>query len=222
LAEELGELTSRVLADEFGVSARDAHHLIRNLATEGSLEPTERTRRGAQGRPAVVYRFARPPRQGLRSPGARPISAKTINNSLTVLRVALEHAREDGLISRNPAASSRGGRERLKVAEEHREMDFLRMREIPRYLEACEDHYRPLAELLIATGLRISEALDLTWQDLDLDARAAHVTSSRKGRSHGGEGSGSTKATADARSISARGSSRCCATCVPAGRRRAV
>ena len=46
-------------------------------------------------------------------------------------------------------------------------MDYLRVDEIPRYLDACDDVYRPLAETLIATGLRISEALALTWDDID-------------------------------------------------------
>jgi len=37
--------------------------------------------------------------------------------------------------------------------------------EIPRYLDACSDVYRPLAELLVGSGLRISEALALRIGD---------------------------------------------------------
>ena len=46
-------------------------------------------------------------------------------------------------------------------------MDYLRLDEIPAYLAACNDRYRPLAELLLATGVRIGEALALTWGDVD-------------------------------------------------------
>ena len=38
------------------------------------------------------------------------IGAKTINNAVGVLSVALGHAEEDGLIVRKPAATRRGGR----------------------------------------------------------------------------------------------------------------
>jgi len=86
------------------------------------------------------------------------------------LRTALEHAFEDGLIPKNPAASQRGRRTQFKVAADHREMDYLRLAEDPRYLDACSESYRPLAEVLIASGLRISEALELRWTDVDLDS----------------------------------------------------
>src|SRR3954465_14010364 len=67
-------------------------------------------------------------------------------------------------------------------------MDYLRVEEIPRYPDACEDMYRPLAETLIATGLRISEALALTWDDIEFVSRTLRVLRSRKA-----EGRGSTK-----------------------------
>jgi integrase len=45
--------------------------------------------------------------------------------------------------------------------------------------------HRPLAEALIATGLRISEALALTWADVDWSARSLRVMRSRKAHGHG-------------------------------------
>jgi integrase len=119
---------------------------------------------------------------------AGALSPKTINNSLAVLRVFFAHLVEDGDVARNPVRSTPGARERIKLPAAHREMDYLRLEEIPRYLEACDGVYRPLAETLIASGLRISEALGLTWEDVDLDRRSLRVVRSRKGR-----GSGSTK-----------------------------
>jgi integrase len=113
------------------------------------------------------------------------VSAKTINNSLAVLRVFFAHLEEDGDVVRNPARSSPGARERIKLPAAHREMDYLRVHEIPRYLDACDDGYRPLAETLIATGLRISEALALTWADVDWPAGSLRVLRSRKAAGHG-------------------------------------
>ena len=115
------------------------------------------------------------------------LSPKTINNSLTVLRTALEHALEDGLLRSNPASSA-GRRDRVKLPVEHREMDYLRLAEIQPYLNACAGDYGPLAEVLIGTGLRISEALALEWGDVDWRGKALVI---RRGLKR--EGPGSTK-----------------------------
>ena len=40
-------------------------------------------------------------------------------------------------------------------------MDYLRRDEIAAYLDACTPTYRPLAEILVGTGLRIGEAVAL-------------------------------------------------------------
>jgi integrase/recombinase XerC len=71
-------------------------------------------------------------------------------------------------------------------------MDFVRLHEIPRYLDACEQWYRLLAEVLIACGLRISEALALNWAHVDLNGRRLLILSSRK-RGADGDVRGSTK-----------------------------
>jgi integrase len=57
--------------------------------------------------------------------------------------------------------------ERLPAAGIERE--YLRLREIPIYLDSCSDVYRPLAELLIGIGVRISAARALHIGDLELD-----------------------------------------------------
>ena len=99
-----------------------------------------------------------------------------------MLVTCLNAAVDRGLIARNPALRVK------RLPRAHREMDYLRLYEIPRYLEACSDIYRPLAEILIATGMRISEALALTWSDIDLDRGVIVVYRSQKR-----EGTGSTK-----------------------------
>ncbi len=93
---------------------------------------------------------------------AEELAPKTINNTLGTLVVCLNAAVEDGLIVANPALRV----PRLPPA--HIEREYLRLHEIPLYLDSCSDVYRPLAELLIASGLRISEALALRASDLEL------------------------------------------------------
>jgi integrase len=94
---------------------------------------------------------------------AGELAAKTINNTLATLVVCLNAAVEDGLLAANPATRVR----RLPPA--HVERDYLRLHEIPIYLQSCSEVYRPLAEVLVGAGLRISEALALKLGDLELE-----------------------------------------------------
>jgi integrase len=109
--------------------------------------------------------------------GAGELAPKTVNNTLGTLVVCLNAAVEDGLISSNPALRVN----RLPAA--HIEREYLRLHEIPLYLDSCSAAYRPLAELLIGTGLRISEALALRLGDLELESGGGVVVvyRSRKG-----------------------------------------
>jgi integrase len=99
---------------------------------------------------------------------AGKLAPKTINNIIVPLRLMLAHAVEDGLIPSNPAATTPGSRHRMRLPAAHREMDYLRLDEVPRYLVACSPAYRLLAEVLLGAGLRIGEALALEWTDVDV------------------------------------------------------
>jgi integrase len=94
---------------------------------------------------------------------AEELAPKTINNTLGTLVVCLNAAVKDKLIVTNPAL------EVPKLPPAHIERDYLRLQEIPVYLDSCSEVYRPLAELLIGSGLRISEALGLQIGDLELE-----------------------------------------------------
>lgn len=94
---------------------------------------------------------------------AGEIAPKTVNNTLTTLVVCLNEAVKDNLMVVNPAL------EVPKLPEAHIERDYLRLHEIPLYLRSCSLVYRPLAELLIGSGLRISEAIALQLGDLELE-----------------------------------------------------
>jgi integrase len=120
---------------------------------------------------------------------AGEIAAKTINNTLGALVVCLNAAVKDLVIASNPAL----GIERLPPA--HIEHDYLRLHEIPLYLDACPEVYRPLAEVLVRAGLRISEAIGLQIADLELEQTGGSIIvyrSHKKTRTRG-TASGSTK-----------------------------
>ena len=100
---------------------------------------------------------------------AGELSPKTVNNARTYLSVAFNEAVRRGLLPRNPCA----GVPALPL--ERTEIEFLRLAEIDPYLEACSGPYRPLAEFLIGTGARISEAVASRWADLDLEEGVVRI-----------------------------------------------
>ena len=101
------------------------------------------------------------------------LSAKTVNNARTCLSMALGEAVRRRHLTQNPC------RYVPELPVERAEIDYLRVGEIERYLEACADYYRPLAEFLIGTGARISEALGMRWPDLDLDDGVVRISRQR-------------------------------------------
>ena len=56
-----------------------------------------------------------------------------------------------------------------------RERRFLTRAELVRLLDEVPAKWRPLFELLAATGLRISEAIGLRWSDFVLDGPTPHM-----------------------------------------------
>ena len=110
---------------------------------------------------------------------AGELAPKTVNNTRTCLSVALGEAVRRKLLPSNPCQSIK------PLPVEKVEIDYLRLAEIDRYLEDCPDHYRPLAELLIGTGARISEALAIRCTDLDLEHAAVRIYRQRDAQATG-------------------------------------
>jgi integrase len=104
------------------------------------------------------------------------LSAKTVNNARTWLSVVFNEAVRRRLMPRNPCKAV------PRLPHVTPDLDYLRITEIDGYLSACATHYRPLAELLIGTGARISEALALTWGDVDLAGRVVQIRRQRPRR----------------------------------------
>jgi integrase len=100
---------------------------------------------------------------------------RSIANTLTPLRLALDAAVADGLLDANPAQHVVLPRRRAGRAWSTRERRFLTRAELVRLLDEVPPKWRPLFELLAATGLRISEAIGLRWSDLVLDGDSPHL-----------------------------------------------
>lgn len=90
------------------------------------------------------------------------LSAKSINNCLTILRRMLVIVRKRGLITTVPEIDW------LKVPPQ--EFDFLDFEESDRLLRAVDDDWRTMVLVALRTGMRMGELIALRWQDVDLVA----------------------------------------------------
>ncbi len=107
---------------------------------------------------------------------AKPITLAdaTVRRILAPLRSCLGTAMREGLIRSNPTAgASLPARDAIRAAEsgddDEPDRRALSRGELAEVLRLAPERHRALFQLLASTGLRISEALALRWQDVRLD-----------------------------------------------------
>jgi integrase len=113
---------------------------------------------------------------------ARPITLAdaTVRRILAPVRSCMASAMHEGLIRNNPttgaALPARDAQRAAETGEDDKpDRRALGRVELATLLTVAPERYRPLLRLLASTGLRISEALALRWQDLALDGSQPHV-----------------------------------------------
>ena len=113
------------------------------------------------------------------------LSAATINRRAIAAKTIFRRAVRWGMLVKSPFAEVRGG---SQVNEAHKA--FVPRADIAKLLESCPDvQWRCLIALSRFGGLRVpSEAVGLTWQDVNWDEGVLHVKSS-KTEHHAGGGS---------------------------------
>jgi integrase len=115
----------------------------------------------------------------------RPLSASSINKTIRLLAAILEQAVEYDLIAKNPAK----GRRRL-LRESKPSGTFLQPPQVVALLDAAaaldadardgdSGRRAALLSVLVLAGLRIGEALDLRWRDVNLGAGRLRVTAAK-------------------------------------------
>ncbi len=98
----------------------------------------------------------------------------TVRCILAPLRALFATACEDGLIRHNPAAGLRLAQPSPRRHQSKRKA--MSEIELLRFLADCPAEWRLFFEFLAHTGLRISEAIALIWDDIDLDRRLLRVS----------------------------------------------
>ena len=102
--------------------------------------------------------------------GGRPLSAQTVVHARAAIRRALSDAVGDGLIARNPAA----GKTVNAPTPEHREVEAMTPERAATIVAAVwPDPMGPMFTFLLSSGLRLGEALGLSWTSVDREPGGA-------------------------------------------------
>ncbi|SUO88941.1 site-specific integrase [Streptococcus uberis] len=131
-----------------------------------------------------IYQFREQLRQKVAQNTDKPLSTNTINKIMILLKKIFDVGLRKGYYSNNPVKLLK------KLPIEKPKMQFWTIAEFQHFLklfEADEYNLKLLFTVLFFTGLRLGEALALTWQDIDFTSNTIHVTKStyvNKGISH--------------------------------------
>jgi integrase len=105
----------------------------------------------------------------------RGVSANTVRLALAPVKALLATAVEEGLLRSNPSAGVRIAAQAAEAETDADRVKALTEDELRALLTEVAPKWRLLVTLLAQTGLRASEALPLTWGDVDFGRRRVSV-----------------------------------------------
>jgi integrase len=105
---------------------------------------------------------------------AQGLKAGSVRNLLAPVRALLATAFEEGLIRSNPSAGLRVTH-RTESDQPDQQTKALTEEELRSFLDEVPDEWRLFFAFLAHTGLRIGEAVALTWADIDFGRRRVNV-----------------------------------------------
>ena len=105
------------------------------------------------------------------------LAARTVNQTVKLLRGIYSEAVEQGHLGRNPFA----GVDALREDAEDVAREPFTGAEVAALLDAAEGDWRGLIVLAATTGLRLMDGARLTWRALDLDAGLIRVKTAKTG-----------------------------------------
>ncbi|MBM7319504.1 site-specific integrase [Streptococcus suis] len=122
-----------------------------------------------------IYQFRKHLRRKVAQNSDNPLSTNTINKIMILLKKIFDVGLRKGYYTTNPVKLLK------KLPIEKTKMQFWTVKEFQQFLtlfEPEEYNIKLLFTLLFFTGLRLGEALALTWQDIDFSTNTIHITKS--------------------------------------------
>lgn len=105
-------------------------------------------------------------------------AASSVRKNFAPVRALMATAVEDGVMDSNPAGVIRVVGARGEWHEPKRKA--LTREELSAFFAALPEEWAPMFKVLVQTGLRISEAIGLTWSDLELEGPRPAVAVKRQ------------------------------------------
>ena len=131
-----------------------------------------------------IYQFREHLREKNAQNSEKKLSPNTINKIIILLKKILDVGLRKGYYKEHPAGLLK------KLQIEKAKLNFWTVKEFKHFLTLFNDdeyNIKLLFTVLFFTGLRLGEALALTWQDIDFSSNTIHITKSvyvNKGISH--------------------------------------
>ncbi|MCH1617772.1 tyrosine-type recombinase/integrase [Streptococcus gallolyticus] len=122
-----------------------------------------------------IYQFREHLRQKVAQNSDNPLSTNAINKIMILLKKIFDVGLRKGYYTTNPVKLLK------KLPIEKTKMQFWTVKEFQQFLtlfEPEEYNIKLLFTLLFFSGLRLGEALALTWQDIDFSTNTIHITKS--------------------------------------------
>ncbi len=116
----------------------------------------------------------------------KKVSICTINNYIRNIKVFFNWAKENYLIKRNPVDKIKFLKVKRKMKDEITDEEFKRLVKAIDTTQFCEYRDYVIIQLIMDTGMRLTETLNLKYEDIDLDKRVilipAEITKGKKDR----------------------------------------
>lgn len=113
-----------------------------------------------------------------RNQQSQRISVASVNGYVKIVRMILNAAEADGLVTRNEAKHIR----KLKDATGTRKRRPFTLDEVQTVLKNCTEEWRSMVLFGIYTGARLGDVASLTWQNVDLDQKELRFQTKKTGR----------------------------------------
>ena len=104
------------------------------------------------------------------------VTPATINREVAFLKASYNYAMKNEKVTKNPVSQVKMFRETNKI------LKILSEDEVKRLINSCPEYFKPIVITALLTGMRKSEILNLTWENIDLQSKTIQLSNTKNGK----------------------------------------